>query len=177
MTSPDPRFPIGPFVPVDALTAPERQLAIDQIAACPAELARALAGLDDARLDTPYRDGGWTVRQVAHHLADSHMNAYIRHKLAVTEELPTIRPYDQEAWASLADGRSADPAVSAALLAALHARWVRFLRSLDAGAFARRFRHPEFAEPVPLDRSVAMYAWHGLHHVAQIDALRQRAGW
>lgn len=173
----DLRYPIGRFEKVETLSADDRAAAIAAIAACPAELRRAVAGLDDEQLETPYRDGGWTVRQVAHHLPDSHMNAYIRHKLTVTADRPTIVPYSERLWAELVDGRSGDVAVSLALLEALHDRWVRFLRSLAPPAFARTFLHPEFPTPFTLDGGVAMYAWHGRHHVAQIDALRGRMGW
>jgi hypothetical protein len=173
----DLRYPIGRYVQIEALSAAERAAALDAIAACPGELRRALAGLDTAQLDTPYRDGGWTVRQVAHHLPDSHMNAYVRHKLTVTTERPTILPYPEEIWAELEDGRSGDVAVSLALLESLHDRWVRFLRSLPESAFVRLFHHPDWKQPFTLDGSVAMYAWHGRHHVAQIDSLRQRMGW
>ena len=177
MSDVDLRYPIGPSPVVERLSAAERALAIDDIARCPAELRRAVAGLDDGRLDTPYRDGGWTVRQVVHHLPDSHMNAYIRHKLTVTEESPTIKPYDEARWAETVDGRSGDPEVSLTLLTMVHDRWVRFLRSLPPEAFARGFFHPEIGEAVTLDGSVAMYAWHGKHHVAHVDSLRRRRGW
>ena len=177
MSDVDLRYPIGPSPVVERLSAAERSLAIDDIARCPAALRRAVAGLDDGRLDTPYRDGGWTVRQVVHHLPDSHMNAYIRHKLTVTEESPTIKPYDEARWAETADGRSGDPEVSLTLLTMVHDRWVRFLRSLPPEAFARDFFHPEIGEKVTLDGSVAMYAWHGKHHVAHVDSLRRRRGW
>ena len=173
----DLRFPVGRSPAIERLTTEERARAIDDIAACPARLRSTLAGLDDAQLDTPYRDGGWTVRQVVHHLADSHMNAYIRHKLAVNEELPTIKPYDQDRWAELADVRECDPQVSLALLEGLHERWVRYLRALAPEQFERRFVHPEMKSHPTLDGSVAMYGWHGRHHTAQIDGLRRRLGW
>lgn len=177
MSEVDLRFPIGPSPVVALQTEGERARAIAAIASCPEEMRRAVAGLDDARLDTPYRDGGWTSRQVVHHVADSHMNAYIRHKLAVTEEHPTIKPYDEALWAETVDGRSGDPGVSLTLLAMVHDRWVRFLRSLPPEAFARTFVHPAIDGPVTLDGSVAMYAWHGAHHVAHVASLRRRRGW
>ena len=177
MSDIDLRYPIGEAPVVESLAPEARRRAIEEIAACPAEMRRAVAGLDDARLDTTYRDGGWTARQVVHHVADSHMNAYIRHKLTVTEESPTIKPYDEALWAELVDGRTGDPEVSLSLLAMVHDRWVRFLRSLPPEAFARTFFHPEIGEAVTLDRSVAMYAWHGKHHVAHVDSLRRRRGW
>jgi hypothetical protein len=140
-------------------------------------MRRAVAGLDAAQLDTPYRDGGWTVRQVVHHVPDSHMNAYIRHKLAATEEQPTIRPYEEAIWAELPEAKAAEIELSLAILDALHARWDRFLRALPDAAFARTFIHPALPSPVSLDESVAMYAWHSRHHVGHIDALRRRQGW
>lgn len=173
----DPRYPIGRIAAADVLTADQRRRAIEDIAACPSEMRRAVAGLSEAQLDTPYREGGWTVRQVVHHVPDSHLNAYIRHKLAATEELPTIKPYDESLWAELADGRQGDVEISLTLLTALHDRWVRFLRSLAPEQFSRRFLHPEIQGPVTLDKSVAMYSWHSRHHVAHIDALRARKSW
>ncbi len=176
-TTADLRYPIGPFAESSAHTAESRARAIAELAACPAALRAAVAGLGDAQLDTPYRDGGWTVRQVVHHLADSHMNAYVRHKLAVTEDNPTIKPYAEAAWAALADAASGDVRGSLDLLAALHERWVRFLRGLAAAQLARTFHHPEAGRQFTLDTSASMYAWHGRHHVAHVTALRRRRGW
>ena len=173
----DPRYPIGKFRFPENATAETRREQIAAIAACPAEMRRALAGLSDEQLDTPYREGGWTLRQLAHHVADSHMNAYIRHKVAATEETPTVKPYDEKAWAGLVDGRTAPPGISLSLLAALHDRWVRFLESLAPEQLERTFLQPEIPRPVTLAASVAMYAWHSRHHVAHIDALRQQKGW
>jgi uncharacterized damage-inducible protein DinB len=136
----------------------------------------AVAGLSDEQLDTPYRDGGWTVRQLVHHVPDSHLNAYTRFRLALTEPEPTIKPYDQAAWAELGDSRTAPIAMSLLLLEALHQRWVALLESLAAGDFERRFRHPEIGL-VTLGEVLGMYAWHGPHHVAHITALRHRNGW
>lgn len=149
---------------------------IDEIAAAPARLREAVAGLDDRQLHTPYRDGGWTVLQVVHHVPDSHLNAYLRLKLALTESDPVIKPYDQAAWAALPDSRDTPVETSLVLLTALHDRWTRLLRSLGDADFARRFRHPEHGA-VNLDWLVAMYSWHGRHHVAHVTALRQRMGW
>jgi hypothetical protein len=172
------RYPTGRFHPSHNFTAESRRRALDAIAALPAELRAAVAGLDDARLDTPYRDGGWTVRQVVHHLPDSHLNAYVRHKLAATEELPTIKPYHEARWAELADGRGGDVEVSLRLLEALHERWSRFLGALAPADFARGFLHPEMpGKTLSLDFSVEMYAWHGRHHVGHVTALRARNGW
>ena len=172
----DPRYPIGRFAPPSEFTTESRAAALAAISACPDEVRRATRGLSAEQLDTPYRDGGWTVRQVVHHLPDSHMNAYVRHKLAVTEESPTIRPYREELWAELPEAKSAAIELSTVLLTALHTRWALFLRALPEAAFARTLVHPD-SGPMALDRSLALYAWHGRHHVAQIDALRDRRGW
>ena len=175
--SSDPRYPIGPFQRRDSLDADERRTMIDTIAAAPARLREAVSGLDDAQLDTPYREGGWTVRQVVHHVPDSHINAFIRLKLALTENEPTIRPYDESEWAKLSDARDTPIEVSLTLLESLHARWVGLMRSLGDGDFRRTFRHPEHDGTQTLDWLVAMYAWHSRHHVAHITSLRQRMGW
>jgi uncharacterized damage-inducible protein DinB len=147
-----------------------------QIAEAPARFREAVRNLDDAQLDTPYRPGGWTVRQVVHHVADSHMNAYIRFRLALTEDEPAIKPYDQAAWAELADARTLPVETSLSLLDGLHARWVALAASLPEAAFSRAFFHPERGR-VPLGANLAMYAWHGRHHAAHITALRERMGW
>jgi len=173
----DPRYPVGPFTWAGSLGSPERQRCVDEIAAAPAALRAAVAGLDDARLDTPYRDGGWTVRQVVHHLADSHVNAYVRTRLALAEDAPTVRPYDENAWATLPDGRGLAPGVSLALLAALHARWVVMLRGIGAAEGVRSVFHPEHGRSITVDEFVAHYAWHGRHHIAHVTTLRQRRGW
>jgi uncharacterized damage-inducible protein DinB len=149
---------------------------IDDIAATPSRLRAAISGLTAAQLDTPYRDGGWTVRQVVHHVPDSHMNAYVRLKLALTEEEPVIKPYDEQRWAELTDSRDTPIETSVALLDALHARWTTLLRSLSDADFRRRFRHPDHGA-VTIDWLVAMYAWHGKHHVGHITSLRERSGW
>jgi DinB superfamily len=175
--SDDPRYPIGHFQRRDELTVDERAAMVEQIAAAPAHLRAAIAGLNDAQLDTPYRDGGWTVRQVAHHLPDSHLNAYVRLKLALTENEPVIKPYDEARWAKLADSRDTPPAVSLALLDALHTRWVILLKSLAPTDFRRTLRHPDHDGTLTLDWLVALYAWHGRHHVAHITSLRERMGW
>lgn len=172
----DLRYPIGPFVAPPRISASERITLIDQLAACPAELRRAISGLAEAQLDTPYRPGGWTVRQVVHHVPDSHLNAYVRMKLALTEDEPTIRTYEEARWAELPEARTASPEVSLALLEALHARWTLLLRSLEPPQFARAYLHPENGR-MPLDTALAMYAWHSRHHVAHVAALRSREGW
>jgi hypothetical protein len=173
----DPRYPIGPYVAAESFTAETRREAISTIAALPAHLRAAVAGLEEEQLDTPYREGGWTARQVVHHVADSHLNAYCRHKLAWAEERPAIRPYDESVWATSDEARTAPVEVSLALLDALHRRWVAFLRGLPAEAFAREFFHPEAKRWMSLDWSVGMYAWHGRHHAAHVGHLRATRGW
>ena len=160
------------------LAAAEVTAAVDEIAALPAALAASVAGLDEARLDTPYRAGGWTLRQVVHHVADSHVNAYCRHRLALAEERPTVRPYDEARWAELPDARTLPVTVSLELLAALHARWGALLRALVPADLEREFLHPEWPDaPWTLAASVHHYAWHGRHHTAQVRALRAARGW
>jgi uncharacterized damage-inducible protein DinB len=172
----DERYPIGKFQRQEKLTSAERRALIDQIVAAPARMREAVAGLDERQLATPYREGGWTVRQVVHHVPDSHLNAYIRFKLALTEEMPTIKPYDQAQWAELADARESPVETSLKLLESLHDRWVRLLRSMSDADFSRRLMHPENG-PMTLDSVLAVYGWHGRHHTAHITALRQRKGW
>jgi hypothetical protein len=171
----DPRYPIGRFDGRPADTPAAREAAIETIAALPVRLSAAVAGLTGAHLDTPYRDGGWSVRQVVHHVADSHMNAFVRTKLALTEDWPTIKPYDEAAWARLADATlPIDP--SLALIEALHARWVELLESLREADFARGYNHPENGRQ-PLSIVLPIYAWHSLHHTTHITSLRARMGW
>jgi uncharacterized damage-inducible protein DinB len=172
----DPRYPIGEFKRNETIDEQERHALIQQIAEVPALLRAAVLGLTDRQLDTPYREGGWTVRQVVHHLADSHMNAYIRFKLAVTEEHPTIKPYQQQLWAELADAKTAPVEFSLKLLESLHERWRMALQALASSDFARTLRHPESGDQ-NLDAILQLYAWHGRHHVAQISSLRERMRW
>jgi len=172
----DPRYPIGRFEVPTEVTDTERAAFVDQIAALPGEIRQAVAGLDDSKLDTPYREGGWTIRQVVHHVPDSHLNAYTRFKLALTEPTPTIKTYEEARWAELPEARSAPITVSLALLDALHERWVLLLRVLAPAQFTRAFRHPEMGL-MTLNQQVAMYAWHGRHHLAHIQSLRNRMGW
>jgi uncharacterized damage-inducible protein DinB len=172
----DLRYPIGPFKFEGSVTEDQRQRFIDQIEGTPAKLRAAVEGLSPEQLDTPYRPGGWTVRQVVHHLPDSHLNSYTRFKLALTEDDPTIKPYYQDRWAQLDDARNAPIEISLALLESLHQRWVLLLRSLAPQDFARTFRHPELGV-VSLDKNVSLYAWHGRHHVAHITSLRERMEW
>jgi uncharacterized damage-inducible protein DinB len=175
-TAADPRFPIGRYRVEGEITAEQRREWIDRIADTPARLREAVAGLTDAQLDTPYRDGGWTVRQLAHHVPDSHMNAYTRFKLGLTEDNPGIKTYDEAAWAQLEDTRATPVETSLALLEALHVRWVHVLRSMDDAQWARTILHPDHG-PMRLENLLALYAWHGRHHVAHVTHLRQRMGW
>lgn len=170
------QYPVGRFHRPDALTGEERNNAIDEIAVAPQHLRQAVTGLDNTQLDTPYRPGGWTVRQVAHHVADSHINSYVRFRLALTENEPVIKPYEEALWAELNDARTMPVEPSLTLLDAMHSRWVSLLRSMTVEDFARTFRHPELGL-VTLDGNVALYAWHGRHHVAHIVNLRERMGW
>lgn len=175
MTDPDLRYPVGKFQAEGNLTDARRQEFIDEIAAAPGNVRAAVAGLSAEQLDTPYRPGGWTARQVVHHLADSHMNAYVRFRLAMTETEPLIKAYDEKLWAELSDAKSAAVEWSLDLLDSLHRRWVTLLRSFKTEDFGRTLRHPELGL-VDLDRYLALYAWHGRHHVAHITNLRQRKG-
>lgn len=170
------RYPIGRFQAAPTLSAEERRAVIDEMAAFPGTFRAAVEDLDDARLDTPYRPNGWTVRQVVHHVPDSHMNAYIRFKWATTEERPAIKVYDEKAWSRLGDARGAPIAPSLALLDALHARWTAFLRTLDDDAWTRELVHPDLGA-VTLDALLQMYRWHGAHHRAHVAGLREREGW
>ena len=164
----DLSYPIGKFYYETAMTAAQRKAAIDAIAQTPAKLRESVRGLSPQQLDTPYRPGGWTVRQVVHHVPDSHMNAYIRMKLAATEETPSIRTYEEQLWAELPDGKSAPPELSLVLLESLHRRWMVFLRNLSDAQFQRPFMHPEW-QRVTIDEAVALYAWHCRHHTAHIE--------
>src|SRR5271165_2180413 len=172
----DLRYPIGRFKRPEHLTEEQRAIHIEAIAETPSRLAACVAGLNAGQLDTPYRPGGWTVRQLAHHLPDSHMNSYVRFRLALTEEEPTIKPYDEARWAELADAKTSPIEPSLALLENLHKRWVILLRSLQASDWNRAFRHPEMGL-MRLDQNLALYGWHGRHHVAHITSLREREGW
>ena len=172
----DTRYPIGRFEMPTTITPTVRQAAIEKIAQTPAKFRAAVRGLSEAQLDTPYRDGGWTVRQVVHHVPDSHLNAYVRLKLALTESTPLIRPYAEDKWAQLADSRSTPIEISLALLDSLHTRWVLLLRSLAPEDFSRKLVHPEHGER-NIDWLVLVYAWHGPHHTAHITELRKARGW
>ena len=171
----DLRYPIGRFSPPDPVTQEQVDAWIDDLAALPADLRRAVSGLTGERLDTPYRPGGWTVRQVVHHLADSHMNSVVRFKWALTEDRPVIKAYDEKGWATLPDCRE-PVALSLDLLDALHRRWTRLLRGLDRPQFQREFVHPA-SGPTTLAVTVGTYAWHGRHHLAHVERLIGREGW
>ncbi|NOT28802.1 MAG: bacillithiol transferase BstA [Acidobacteria bacterium] len=172
------RYPIGRMPTVEGpVTAHQREEWIRTIESLPLRLRGAVKGLTPEQWDTPYRPGGWTVRQVVHHIPDSHLNAYIRCKLALTEDEPTIKPYDEAAWADLIDTRATEPAVSLALLDSLHARWVVLLRTVEPSAYQRTFRHPEHGRIFSLQQLLAQYAWHSEHHLRHITALREREMW
>ena len=170
------KYPVGPFRAGPAPDPAERDEMIRELAAFPGIFRAAVSDLTDAQLDTPYRPGGWTVRQLVHHVPDSHLNCYIRFKLAVTEETPTIRPYDQAAWAETADGRDAPPGMSLDLLTAVHRRWIRFLHGLPESAWSRTLLHPEMGT-LTLDDLLQHYVWHSRHHLAHVTGLRERQGW
>lgn len=172
----DLRFPIGPFAATTPFSPERRAAAVRTLAELPARLRLACAGLDERQLDTPYRPGGWTVRQLVHHVADSHLNAYLRTKFALSEDTPTIKPYPEQIWAEMADARTLPVAVSLDLLDAMHTRWVTLLHALEAAQFARTLLHPERG-PMSLDDVLDLYDWHSRHHVAHVTALRDREGW
>jgi hypothetical protein len=173
----DLRYPIGSFSSVGRpLTASEREAHISAIEAHPANMRAAVEGLDDEQLDTPYRDGGWTVRQVVHHVVDSHVNSYVRFKLAVTEDHPRIVTYEQSVWAEFPDAKTAPIEGSLAILDGLHPRWVAFLRALPDEAWARTLDHPELGD-LTVDQLLEVYGWHCAHHEAHITRLRDRNGW
>ncbi len=172
----DLRYPIGRFEPREQYSQQDITEAIGKIQSLPTRLAKAIAGLTDAQLDTPYREGGWTVRQVVHHVADSHMNAYIRTKWTLTEDTPIIKAYLEKLWAQTAEN-SSPPAVSIDLLSALHQRWVSLLNTLTPSQLQMSFNHPQTGKQVPLDRMIAMYAWHGDHHLTHITNLKQSRNW
>ena len=171
------QYPTGKFAAKGApLTSDERRALIARIRALPGEARAAVRGLTDAQLDTPYRDGGWSARQIVHHLADSHANAFVRFKLALTEDAPTVKTYQQDRWAVLADVQGVPVEASLSILDGLHERWSRLLESMAGEDFARGVRHPEMGD-IELDFLLQMYGWHGRHHVTQVTALRAREGW
>ena len=172
----DLSYPIGNFDWTQTVTPERRIQFIGDIAAAPAKFREAVHGLNDAQLDTPYRPDGWTVRQVIHHVADSHMNSYIRFRLALTEEQPAVNGYNEKEWAKLHDSQTLPVEVSLQLLDGLHGRWVDLLRSMSAADFERGFRHSEHGL-IRLDMNLALYGWHSRHHAAHITGLRERMGW
>jgi uncharacterized damage-inducible protein DinB len=172
----DLRYPIGKFSGRAAGNDAERQNFLKDVEEAPAKLKAAVQGLSEKQLDTPYREGGWTVRQVVHHVPDSHLNSYIRFKWALTEDEPTIKAYYEDRWAELQDSKTTPIQVSLTLLECLHQRWMNLLRSFQADDWNKTLRHPELGV-MTLDKMLALYAWHGRHHVAHITALRERMGW
>jgi uncharacterized damage-inducible protein DinB len=173
---PDPRYPIGKFNGQPPANQQERERFLNDIEETPAKLRTAVAGLSEQQLNTPYREGGWTVKQVVHHVPESHMNSYIRFKLALTENEPTIKPYAEDLWARLPDVPATPIETSLTLLDSLHQRWVTLLRLLKPEDWKQTFRHPDIGL-MTLDKNLALYSWHGRHHVAHITALRERMGW
>jgi hypothetical protein len=171
----DPRYPIGKFT-FDGVDATQREAWISEITMQPSKLREAVVGLSDAQLDTPYREGGWTVRQVVHHVPDSHINAYIRFKLALTENNPTIKPYFEDKWAELPDSKL-PVEVSLKLLELVHGRWVVILKSMTEADFERTYFHPESQKTFVLKEVVGLYAWHGNHHIAHVTELKKRMNW
>lgn len=172
----DLRFPVGKFEHQGSVNDQQKQVFLDEIEQTPSRLRASVGGLSDSQLDTPYRPEGWTLRQVVHHLPDSHLNSYVRFKLALTEDEPIIKTYAEDRWAELSDTKATPIEVSLVLLGSLHDRWVRLLRSLTPEQWKRRFRHPELG-PMTLEKALALYAWHGRHHVAHITELRRRMSW
>ncbi|WP_237690813.1 YfiT family bacillithiol transferase [Paenibacillus caui] len=170
----DIRYPIGKFEFEGEIPAAQREKWIAEISEFPGKLKEAVQGLSEEQLDLPYREGGWTVRKVVHHLADSHINSYTRFKLALTEEKPAIKPYFEDRWANLSDALTGDIQISIKLLEALHTRWVILLNSLNEVDFKKQFYHPESGQSISLDYNLGFYAWHGNHHIAHITALRER---
>lgn len=171
------QYPIGKFERVGQISAEQRAEWIKQIAETPDKLRSAVSGLSAEQLDTPYRHGGWKVRQVVHHLPDSHMNGYIRFKLALTEQNPIIKPYMENRWAELDDYHNTPIEVSIILLESLHERWVTLLSNLQDTQFSRTFTNPESGDTSSLESALGLYAWHGRHHIAHITSLRERMGW
>jgi uncharacterized damage-inducible protein DinB len=172
----DLRYPIGQFEPPSQIADSDRKGWISDIEEAPANIRVAVEGLTPDQLDTPYREGGWTLRQVVHHLADSQLQGYVRFRLALTEQEPTIKPYDEKKWAELVDAKSAPVQVSLDLLDAIHHRWVLLLKRLSASEFACTLNHPERGVS-SLDLNLSLYAWHGRHHTAHVTSLRERMGW
>lgn len=172
----DPRYPVGPFQLPNSFTPADRRERVADIEGLPRRLREAVRELSQSQLDTPYREGGWTVRQVVHHVPDSHLNAYCRWKLTLTEDTPTIKPYREAEWAKLADSAMAVD-VSLNLLESVHARWVAIIQAMQPGDWAREFFHPEMGKKLNLDHLLALYSWHSRHHLAHVTELKKRKGW
>ena len=172
----DVRYPIGKFEKPQNATPQDRQQWIEAIESAPGQLRQAVAGLSEEQLDTPYRPEGWTIRQVVHHITDSHLNGYVRTKWTLTEDNPAIKAYDQALWAESPEARTGNVELSLPLLESLHRRWSEVLHSFEPATWARTFQHPQGGD-VSLDVNVALYAWHGAHHIAHITTLRERMGW
>jgi uncharacterized damage-inducible protein DinB len=172
----DPRYPIGKFTYTAPLASEQKQQFLSDIESAPQRFRAAVNGLSEQQLDTPYRDGGWTLRQVIHHVADSHINAYIRFKLALTEDEPTIKPYEESLWGELPEAKHAPVEVSLALIDSLHRRWMLMLREFGDADWTRTFLHPAMG-PMTLEKTLALYSWHGRHHAAHITSLREKMGW
>jgi hypothetical protein len=170
------RYPIGKFSAKESYTTEEAQHFISRIAALPAKVEAAIQGFTPLQLDTPYREGGWTVRQVVHHLSDSHLNAYIRLKWALTENIPIIKAYDEKAWANTPE-TTLDPAMSITLLTALHTKWVALMKNLGPADLIKSFYHPDSKKHVRVDQLLGLYTWHGEHHLGHILALKERMKW
>jgi hypothetical protein len=171
-----PRYPIGKFAPLPSYTAEEKKRLIAEIADLPAQLAEAVKHFSKEQFATPYRDGGWTVQQLIHHIADSHMHSYIRFKWSLTEEKPVIKAYEEKTWAETIDNQL-DPALSITLITAFHAKWSAMLSLLTDEAWKRSFIHPQTQKEINLERMLALYAWHGKHHLAHITSLKERMKW
>ena len=177
MTLEQLRYPIGKFVTPDTITSNDRDRYINDLEILPQQIRNAVSGLDDRQLDTPYRPEGWTIRQVIHHLPDSHLNSYIRFKWTLTEEQPLIKAYNEQLWAELPDGKTAPIQISLSLLESIHSRWVWFLRNIKEEDWQRCFTHPETNKLVPLDVNLSLYSWHGKHHLAHIRSVISTQNW
>lgn len=177
MTDESLRYPIGRFSPLEEVTVADREKYLSEIEQLPTAMRAVVAGLTDEQLNTPYREGGWTLRQVVHHVPDSHANSYIRYRWALTEDQPTIKAYYENRWGELSDASSAPVEPSLQLLEALHQRWLLLLRAMTDEDYARSLVHPDMRHPIRLDTMLTLYAWHGQHHVAHIQSLKDRMNW
>lgn len=171
------RYPIGRFRPPAEYNEKDRKKRVEAIRVFPEQLASVVRPLTPPQLDTPYRPDGWTIRQLVHHIADSHLNSYIRFKWTVTEDSPLIKPYDQDAWGSLTDAQNGAIRSSLLILEGIHERWCQLLDSFKKSDYKKELRHPEFEKPLSLDFMLALYAWHCKHHLAHIEGLIEREGW